>query len=41
MGLKQRMKMRRERGSPWKIPWNIENGEEDQDEVVTVAENCE
>ena len=40
MGLGQRMKMKVERGSPWKTPQDIEKGEEDQNEVVTVAESC-
>ena len=41
MRLKQRMMMKGERGSSWKRPWDIETGEEDQDEVITVAKSCE
>ena len=35
------MKMRGERGSPWKMPRDMGNGEEDQDEVITVVESFE
>ena len=33
--------MRGERGSPWKTPRDTENGEKNQDEMITVAESRE
>ena len=41
LGVKAKDEDEGRKGSPWKMPRDIENGEEDQDEMITVAESCE